>query len=189
MGKIRIGRSVGLREFDSSVKVRDDGTAAAKTMSEEEKAQIVDGIMRLDEDKRVAALRAAGLVDEANEYERSLAEQHIQYLNQQRMAERLAEIMAMDDEGERLAVLLEEGFDDEAKALSEKLTREAAPKMSPDEGAVEAAGDASGKDKGLSASDASSASDGVRTAKKSTPAKSKAAAQGARKKKTTEKKA
>ena len=95
---------------------------AKKEMSEEEKAKLMENIMQLPKDKWVSALRNAGLESEAVDCEKFLEEERKHQEYEKRMA-RLAEIKAMD-ESEQLPLLLEEGFDDEARELSEKLASE-----------------------------------------------------------------
>lgn len=95
--------------------------AAPKEMTAEQREKLLDSIGKMPVENRVAALRAAGLVDEANEYEQHLAEEHLRKIEEERRSKRLAEIMAME-ETEQLALLIAEGYEDEAAALSEKLS-------------------------------------------------------------------
>ena len=94
--------------------------AAPKVLGENEKKELIEGIMRMPVEKRVAALRDAGLSQEADEYETYLADEHLRKLYEENRARRLSEIMALPED-QQLALLIEEGFEDEAKELSEKL--------------------------------------------------------------------
>ena len=105
----------------------------ARVMDEKEKAAFIEGLKKMPKGEWVSALRNAGLDDEANDCERSLAEEHLHELNLKNRSRRLAEIQQMPEE-ERLPLLQEEGYDDEAKALSEKL---AASKESSEETEVQ----------------------------------------------------
>lgn len=122
MGTIRVGQknpkvyqSTGFTTVTAS-----QTKAAPKVLSEDEKKKLIDSIMQMPTDKRVTALRSAGLSKEADEYETYLADEHIRELNEENRAKRLAEIKAMPEE-DQLSLLIEEGFEDEAKELSEKL--------------------------------------------------------------------
>ena len=122
MGTIRVGQknpkvyqSTGFTTVTAS-----QTKAAPKVLSEDEKKKLIDSIMQMPTDKRVAALRSAGLSKEADEYETYLADEHLRELNEENRAKRLAEIKAMPEE-DQLSLLIEEGFEDEAKELSEKL--------------------------------------------------------------------
>ena len=89
-------------------------------IGESEKSALLESIRRMPREKWVSAMRSAGLNDEADECERLLAEEHLRELSLKARTERLAEIKAMPEE-EQLALLVEEGFDEEAKELSERL--------------------------------------------------------------------
>lgn len=94
--------------------------AAPKVLGENEKKELIEGIMRMPVEKRVAALRDAGLASEADEYETYLASEHLRKLYEENRARRLVEIRLLPED-QQLALLIEEGFEDEAKDLSEKL--------------------------------------------------------------------
>lgn len=85
-------------------------------MNEDERRSMAEALMTLPRDRRVAALRSAGLAEEADELERRMAEEHIAEMRRQ-VLDRLNEL----PEDERLAALVAEGFDDEARELSERL--------------------------------------------------------------------
>ena len=122
MGTIRVGQK-NPKTYQSTgftTVTAEKTKAAPKVLSEDEKKKLIDSIMQLPTEKRVAALRNAGLSKEADEYETYLADEHIRELNEENRAKRLAEIKAMPEE-DQLSLLIEEGFEDEAKELSEKL--------------------------------------------------------------------
>jgi hypothetical protein len=85
-------------------------------MNEDERRSMAEALMTLPSDRRVAALRSAGLAEEADELERRMAEEHIAEMRRQ-VLDRINEL----PEDERLAALVAEGFDDEARELSERL--------------------------------------------------------------------
>jgi len=85
-------------------------------MNEDERRSMAEALMTLPRDRRVAALRSAGLAEEADELERRMAEEHIAEMRRQV----LNRINALPED-ERLAALVAEGFDDEARELSERL--------------------------------------------------------------------
>lgn len=122
MGTIRVGKkghktytSEGFSTVTASAK-----GAVQKVLSAEEKERLLSSIMSMPVEKRVGAMRAAGLNEKADEYETFLAEEHLRKMNEANRAKRLAEIKAMPEE-DQLSLLIEEGFEDEAKELSEKL--------------------------------------------------------------------
>lgn len=126
MGAIRIGKKNPTRVDSANItKMANTNhsapSASEKSLSEEDKAKLIENIKALPKDKWVSALRSAGLEKEADECEKSLAEEHIHEMKVDARKQRLAEIKALDED-EQLPLLLEEGFDDEAKALSEKLS-------------------------------------------------------------------
>lgn len=85
-------------------------------MNGDERRSMAEALMTLPRDRRVAALRSAGLAEEADELERRMAEEHIAEMRRQV----LDRINALPED-ERLAALVAEGFDDEARDLSERL--------------------------------------------------------------------
>ena len=71
-------------------------------------------------DKQVKALRDVGLEEEANALQKKRAEENMQKNQAEWRKKRLQEINALPLE-DQLSVLLEEGFTEEAKELSERL--------------------------------------------------------------------
>lgn len=125
MGQIRVGqkkqgtyRSTGF----STVANKAEETPKPAAMSKESKDKLMEKIMSLLEAERVAAMRDNGLSDEADKYETFLAEEHLREINEENRKKRLAEIETLSEE-ERLPLLIEEGFEEEAKELSEKLSK------------------------------------------------------------------
>lgn len=117
MGTIRIGRN---KQNDFVPELVTASKQERPVLSDEEKANLLQSIKLMPKDKWVSALRSAGLDAEADECERSLAEEHLRELELEARKKRLDEIMAMDED-EQLALLIAEGYEEEAKALSEKL--------------------------------------------------------------------
>lgn len=136
MSTIKIGKS-NPKKYSTTGFVVEERRKAPKVLTEEQKEKLLDSIGKMPVENRVAALRSAGLVDEANEYERHLADEQARMLR----ANRLAEIMAMSEE-EQLPLLLAEGFEDEAKELSERLSK--AVVDNTDDGDGEKSADANG---------------------------------------------
>lgn len=91
-------------------------------MTAEEKKALVEKIMQLPKDQIVPELRKHGFTDIADitEAEMKEAEKDAQ---EDAREKRLAEIMALPVD-ERLPLLLAEGYEDEAKKLSEELAAE-----------------------------------------------------------------
>ena len=116
MGIIRVGKK-NPQAYLSGGFGASRSDAEKKVFSEDERLKLIESIKRMPKEKWVSALRSVGLTEDADECERSLAEEH---LNEMRNT-RLAEIMAMDED-DRLTTLVEEGFDEEAKELSQKLS-------------------------------------------------------------------
>lgn len=132
MGTIRVGKN-NPKEFMSSGWTTVTETAAPLVMSEESKAEVIESLKTLPESEWVVTLRNHGLVDEANDCERSLAEKHLHELGKEARERRLAEIMAMPSE-EQLSLLIEEGFEEEAKVLAKKLSDDALNTEKTDDG-------------------------------------------------------
>ena len=107
-------------------------------MTAEEKKALVEKIMEMQKDQIVPELRKHGFAELADITEAQMkeAEKDAQEAAREK---RLAEIMALPVE-ERLPLLLAEGYDDEAKKLSEEL-------------AVEQGGESSGKAEDTTAED------------------------------------
>ena len=105
-------RQVEARELK---KVRETG----KAYTPEEKDALIKGLMTLPKDRIAAAMRSAGLMAEADAYEQQQAENHLQELRD----EKLKSIRQLP-QAEQLAELIANGFDEEAKALSEAMAAE-----------------------------------------------------------------
>lgn len=118
MGTIRVGRDAKRLYTSGIVENRE---RVAPSMSDEERSKLIVSIKQMPKEKWVSALRSAGLNDEADECERSLAEEHLAELNQQARANRLEEILSMPED-EQLALLVAEGYEEVAKDLSERLS-------------------------------------------------------------------
>ena len=94
-----------------------------KKYSDEEVQEVIRGIMALPTDEIVPKLREKGFNDVADYVEQQMKEQEQQLQEKVRREVRLKEILAMD-EGDQLPLLLEEGYDEEARILSEKFAVE-----------------------------------------------------------------
>lgn len=104
--------------------------AVKKELSGEERERFIrDLLSPLPKEQWVSALREHGFAAEADECERSLAEEHLRELNAKARAERLAAILQLP-ESEQLQLLVEEGYHEYADSLRKKLSAEAA---APDE--------------------------------------------------------
>ena len=126
MGNIRVGQkspqTVNMGGF--TIAPNDGATVEKKGgMTAEEKKVLVEKIMQMPKDQIVPELRKHGFSDIADITEAQMKQDAKEYEKKARAA-RLAEIQAMDEQ-EQLPLLLEEGFEEEAKALSEKLAKEA----------------------------------------------------------------
>ena len=122
MGKIQVGqkrpKTVDMGGF--TIAPNDGATVEKKNgMTAEEKKALVEKIMQMPKDQIVPELRKHGFNDIADITEAQM-KQDAEENEKNARAARLAEIQAMDEQ-EQLPLLLEEGFEDEAKALSEKL--------------------------------------------------------------------
>ena len=124
MGKIIVGqknrKTVDMGGFtvaSSGAKTENRGG-----MTAEEKKALVEKIMQMPKDQIVPELRKHGFTDIADITEAQMKEYD---KNEQEDAreKRLAEIMALPVD-ERLPLLLAEGYEDEAKKLSEELAAE-----------------------------------------------------------------
>lgn len=130
MGTIKVGqqnpKTVEMGGF-TVAPVNNGATQNKSGMTAEEKARIVKNIMALPKDQIVPALRKNGFNDIADitEAEMKKAEEESAQANSREKAResRLAEIKAMPVE-EQLPLLLAEGYEDEAKELSELLAAE-----------------------------------------------------------------
>lgn len=120
MGTIKIGQK-HQKTFNPD-KVVKPTSAAPKVLNETDKDKLIKDIMQnVPQDERVAALRKAGLNEEADKYQNYLNEQEDQQAKETEREQRLAEIKAMPED-EQLSLLLEEGFTDEAEELSKRLS-------------------------------------------------------------------
>lgn len=127
MRTIRVGRE---KQKPFGVENAPNVQLPSETMSEEQKQKFLESISQMPKDKWVGALRSAGFESEANECERELAEEHLRELELESRKKRLDEIMSMDDD-DKLSLLIAEGFDDEAKMLSEAMAAEIADAETP----------------------------------------------------------
>lgn len=125
MGTIRVGqkspKTVEMGGF--TVAPANNGATKESKLSAEEKARIVKNIMALPKDQIVPALRKNGFNDIADITEAEMKKADEETAKENARENRLAEIKAMPEE-EQLPLLLAEGFEDEAKELSEKLALE-----------------------------------------------------------------
>ena len=135
MGKIQVGqkrpKTVDMGGFTIAPK---DGATTEKKggMTAEEKKALVEKIMQMPKDQIVPELRKHGFDDIADITEAQM-KQYAEEDEKKARAARLAEIQAMDEQ-EQLPLLLEEGFEEEAKALSEKLASLNAENQGADKG-------------------------------------------------------
>ena len=125
MGTIRVGqkspKTVDMGGF--TVAHANNGATKESKLSAEEKARIVKNIMALPKDQIVPALRKNGFNDIADITEAEMKKADEEAAKEEAREKRLAEIMAMPVE-EQLPLLLAEGYEDEAKELSERLAAE-----------------------------------------------------------------
>lgn len=122
MGKIIVGQGrqkvyeSGSLSLGKSDEKAGDATLR-KIYTDEEKEKIVNAIVgSLPKARIPAALRSAGLNEEADMYEKKFAEEE----EAKRREVRLSEIRVLP-EAEQLPILLAEGYEEEAKELSERL--------------------------------------------------------------------
>lgn len=125
MGTIKVGqknpKTVEMGGF--TVAPANNGATKESKLSAEEKARIVKNIMALPKDQIVPALRKNGFNDIADITEAEMKKADEEAAKEEACEKRLAEIMAMPVE-EQLPLLLAEGYEDEAKELSERLAAE-----------------------------------------------------------------
>ena len=125
MGTIKVGqknpKTVEMGGF--TVVPANNGATKESKLSAEEKARIVKNIMALPKDQIVPALRKNGFNDIADITEAEMKKADEEAAKEEAREKRLAEIMAMPVE-EQLPLLLAEGYEDEAKELSERLAAE-----------------------------------------------------------------
>ena len=122
MGKIQVGqkrpKTVDMGGFTIAP---NDAAVTNKGISAEEKAKQIEKIMQLPKEQIVPELRKRGFNEIADVTEVQMKEQ-AEKNEQIARANRLAEIKALPEE-EQLPLLLEEGFENEAKELSERLAK------------------------------------------------------------------
>lgn len=102
---------------------KNDISEKKQELSAEEKARIVKNIMALPKEQIVPALRKNGFNDIADITEAEMKADAEAKAKADAREKRLAEIMALPVD-ERLPLLLAEGYEDEAKELSELLAAE-----------------------------------------------------------------
>ena len=126
MGTIRVGqkspKTVEMGGF-TVAPVNNGATENKSGMTAEEKARIVKNIMDLPKDQIVPSLRKNGFNDIADITEAEMKKAEEELAQAKVRENRLAEIKAMPVE-EQLPLLLAEGYEDEAKELSERLAAE-----------------------------------------------------------------
>ena len=113
---MRVGKEVQRQVLAEELKKK---PVAAVDYSADERKTLADALMKLPKAKVAAALRSAGLFEEADAYEQKQAEEHLQEMR----GDQLKRIMSLPVD-ERLAQLIANGFTDEAKALSEQMAAE-----------------------------------------------------------------
>ena len=127
MGTIRVGqkspKTVAMGGFTIAPDNGATNTENKPSLSAEEKSRIVKNIMQLPKDQIVPALRKHGFNDIADSAEAEMKKEAEEEANANARKNRLAEIMAMSVE-EQLPLLLADGYEDEAKELSERLAAE-----------------------------------------------------------------
>ncbi len=136
MGKIRVGqKSPKTVDMGGFTVAPNNGatTENKKELTAEEKAKLIEEIMKLPKEQIVPELRKHGLNEVADITEAQMKQVQSEAQKQADEAEkqkearesRLQEILALPDE-EQLPLLLAEGYEDEAKELSERLAAEKA---------------------------------------------------------------
>lgn len=127
MGTIRVGqkspKTVDMGGFTVAHTTNVATNENKNGMTAEEKARIVKNIMALPKDQIVPALRKNGFNDIADITEAEMKKEAEEEAKANARKNRLAEIIAMPVE-EQLPLLLAEGYEDEAKELSERLAAE-----------------------------------------------------------------
>lgn len=126
MGTIRVGqkspKTVDMGGF-TVAPVNNGATQNKSGMTAEEKAKKIEEIMLLPKEQIVPELRKQGFNEVADITEAQMKQADAEAAKEKARYDRLAEIKAMPEE-EQLPLLLAEGFEDEAKELSEKLALE-----------------------------------------------------------------
>lgn len=138
MGKIRVGqKSPKTVDMGGFTVAPNNGANIEnkKELTAEEKAKLIEEIMKLPKEQIVPELRKHGLNEVADITEAQMKQADAEAEAAKKAAEaeaeekkrenRLNEILALPDE-EQLPLLLAEGYEDEAKELSERLAAEKA---------------------------------------------------------------
>lgn len=135
MGKIIVGQGrqkvyeSGSLSLGKSDEKAGDATLR-KIYTDEEKEKIINAIVgSLPKARIPAALRSAGLNEEADMYEKKFAEEE----ERERREVRLSEVRVLP-EAEQLPILLAEGYEEEAKELSERLAEAEKENTDKDDG-------------------------------------------------------
>lgn len=126
MGTIKVGqqnpKTVEMGGF-TVAPVNNGATQNKSGMTAEEKAKKIEEIMLLPKEQIVPELRKQGFNEIADITEAQMKQADAEAAKEKARYDRLAEIKAMPVE-EQLPLLLAEGYEDEAKELSERLAAE-----------------------------------------------------------------
>ena len=126
MGTIKVGqqnpKTVEMGGF-TVAPVNNGATQNKSGMTAEEKAKKIEEIMLLPKEQIVPELRKQGFNEVADITEAQMKQANAEAAKEKARYDRLAEIKAMPVE-EQLPLLLAEGYEDEAKELSERLAAE-----------------------------------------------------------------
>ena len=140
MGTIKVGqKSPKTVDMGGFTIAPNNGGASAQNnggMSAEAKAKKIEEIMQLPKEQIVPELRKHGFTEIADITEAQMKKYEAETAKENARENRLAEIKAMPEE-EQLPLLLAEGFEDEAKELSEKLALEQQQQEQTGEGSGE----------------------------------------------------
>lgn len=140
MGTIKVGqKSPKTVDMGGFTIAPNNGGASAQNnggMSAEAKAKKIEEIMQLPKEQIVPELRKHGFTEIADITEAQIKKYEAETAKENARENRLAEIKAMPEE-EQLPLLLAEGFEDEAKELSEKLALEQQQQEQTGEGSGE----------------------------------------------------
>ena len=135
MGTIRVGQKSPKTVDMGGFTVAPSANVENKGMSAEEKAKLIEEIMQLPKEQIVPELRKHGLNEVADITEAQMKQAEAEAdakaakeaaekeAEKKKREDRLNEILALPVE-EQLPLLLEEGYEDEAKELSERLAAE-----------------------------------------------------------------
>lgn len=127
MGTIKVGqKSPKTVDMGGFTIAPNNGGASAQNnggMSAEAKAKKIEEIMQLPKEQIVPELRKHGFTEIADITEAQMKKYEAETAKENARENRLAEIKAMPEE-EQLPLLLAEGYEDEAKELSELLAAE-----------------------------------------------------------------